>query len=106
MSHQVLVRLKNGECEKRNLPTPSTNGLTISASVGQGGTNVPADVQAVKKALNQVPASAGGPSPHLNDDGVIGPHTIAAIAAFQRYQLGFADSRVDPDGITIATLRA
>ena len=61
---KVLVRLTNGECAKRDLPTPSTKGLTISAPVGVGGRNVPADVRAmIQEALNRVPAGAGGPNP-------------------------------------------
>jgi hypothetical protein len=106
MSNKVLVRLKNNECEARDLPAPTTRGLTISASVGVGGRNLPADVKAVQSALNNVPVAQGGPNPKLVPDSQIGPKTCAAIANFQKIQLGWSDSRVDPDNITMATLRS
>jgi hypothetical protein len=105
MSEKVIVRLKNGECAKRALPTPPTKGLTISAAVGHGGSNLSADVRAIQGALNLVPVASGGPTPALAVDGLVGSKTLAAIGAFQRLQFDWSDSRVDPESITIATLR-
>jgi peptidoglycan hydrolase-like protein with peptidoglycan-binding domain len=102
---QVTVRLKNGECEERDLPKPNRKGVSISAAVGVGGRNVPSDVKTIQTALNNVPPSGGGPVPPLDVDGFVGPKTNGAIAAFQRHHFGWADSRVDPDNLTIATLR-
>ncbi len=77
---------------------------SISASVGQGGTNRFIDVETVQSLLNQVPADSGGPSPLLDTDGIVGPLTIAAIKKFQKFHLGFQDGRVDPKNKTIAKL--
>jgi peptidoglycan hydrolase-like protein with peptidoglycan-binding domain len=71
---------------------PATAGpFRISASVGQGGKNTPADVTAVQNALN-AKAKAG-----LQVDGKCGPKTIAAISNFQK-TLGMPkpDGRIDP----------
>jgi hypothetical protein len=105
MKDKVLVRLKNGECAERSLPTPNDRGLLLSGSVGAGGRNLPDDVRAVQKALNNVPPEQGGPNPKLDEDGKIGPLTRAAIGAFQTKQFGWSDSRVDPDKMTITALR-
>lgn len=105
MKSKVLVRLKNGECAERPLPTPANRGLLLSGSVGLGGRNLPDDVKAVQKALNNVPLDQGGPAPPLDVDGLVGPKTRAAIAAFQQKQFGWSDSRVDTDRYTITALR-
>ncbi len=105
MKDKVLVRLKNGECAERSLPSANDRGLLISGSVGAGGRNLSADVKAIQKALNNVPADQGGPVPPLVADGLIGPKTRSAIAAFQQKQFGWSDSRVDTDKYTIAALR-
>lgn len=62
--------------------------FSISASVGQGGKNKPADVQAVQTALN-LKLKAG-----LTVDGKCDAKTIAAIRAFQQ-RLG----KFKPDGL-------
>ncbi|HYP07315.1 MAG TPA: peptidoglycan-binding domain-containing protein [Bryobacteraceae bacterium] len=79
---------------------------TIVASVGLNGVNRKDDVLTVQRLLNQVPASSGGPTVALKDDGISGPKTRAAIQAFQVKHFGFkgADSRVDPNGQTLAKL--
>jgi hypothetical protein len=69
----------------------------ISASVGLGGANRPADVTLVQRLLNAVPTAKGGPIPSLEVDGLCGPKTCGAIKQFQTAsQVGFADSRIDP----------
>jgi len=77
------------------------------ASVGgQGGRNMPPDVVTVQQLLNQVPNAQGGPFPPLISDGLCGPKTVAAIQSFQLAHFGWkgADSRVDPNGPTLAKL--
>src|SRR5262245_25172888 len=76
----------------------------ISGSVGLGGVNLKEDVRVIQTMLNQVPAGAGGPSPALATDGLIGPLTIGAIRRFQQQQFGWADGRVDVDNVTIRKL--
>lgn len=79
--------------------------VTITASVGLNGTNRPADVLAIQKALNDIPPSAGGASPKLFPNGHSGPKTRAAILHFQQIHLGLAqDSKVDPGGSTLREL--
>ena len=80
---------------------------TISGSVGAGGMNRQADVRTVQALLNGVPQPWGGPMPRLAEDGLVGPKTNTAIRNFQRVQLGTIftpDSRVDPNGRTLARL--
>jgi hypothetical protein len=79
---------------------------TISASVGQGGTNTKPDAITVQKLLNQVPAVEGGPQIPLKVDGLAWHKTIAAIKRFQSINLGhkWPDGRVDPGGKTLARL--
>lgn len=75
---------------------PLAASSSITASVGNGGTNTPADVLCVQKLLNQR-AGAG-----LTEDGKCGAKTIAAIAKFQQSQLQMAkpDGRIDAGGRT------
>ncbi len=76
--------------------------VTITASVGLNGNNRPADVMAIQKALNDIPASAGGANPKLVPDGQSGSKTRAAILHFQQVHLGLTkDSKVDPGGATL-----
>jgi hypothetical protein len=103
MAKRVLARQTNGECVELDLPG---GGLTISASVGLGGRNIPDDVKTIQAALNRVSADQGGPDPKLDVDGIVGPLTRAAIAAFQKQQFGWSDGRVDTDNVTIQKLRA
>jgi hypothetical protein len=79
---------------------------TISASVGQGGTNTKPDATTVQELLNQVPVDEGGPQIPLKVDGLAWGKTIAAIKRFQSVNLGhkWPDGRVDPGGKTLARL--
>lgn len=78
---------------------------SIKASVGVGGTNMPADVLVVQRLLNGVAPEDGGPSPPLAEDKLIGPLTNSAIKTFQGAQrLAIVDSRVDPNGPTLKRL--
>jgi len=72
----------------------------ISASVGAGGVNAPADVRVVQDLLNRA-ARAG-----LAVDGVCGTLTRDAIVSFQSGFLSSPDGRVDPDGVTLRRLVA
>lgn len=83
------------------------NGKTITASVGQGCANIPADVATVQYLLNCVPASHGGPVKELEIDGFAGVLTIQAISRFQELQFGWSDGRVETaasGGVTIGEL--
>ncbi|MEP6538074.1 MAG: peptidoglycan-binding protein [Bryobacteraceae bacterium] len=81
--------------------------VTITASVGLNGTNRPADVMAIQKALNDIQPSAGGASPKLVPDGQSGPKTRGAILHFQQVHLGLTqDSKVDPGGSTLREINA
>lgn len=76
--------------------------VTITASVGNGGINRKADVEAIQKALNSISSIGGGASPQLKVDGIIGPKTIAAILNFQKTNLGLTqDGKVDVNGSTL-----
>ncbi|MEO2089108.1 MAG: hypothetical protein ABGY75_06380 [Gemmataceae bacterium] len=61
---------------------------TITASVGEGGANRPADVRTVQEMLNKALPGWGGPTPKLVVDGACGPLTktaapqIVIISAF------------------------
>ncbi len=86
-----------------------TNGMdkTITASVGAGGANRPADVRTIQEMLNKALPAWGGPSPKLNPDGQCGPLTNAAIRRFQQVQLSTytaPDGRVDPGMRTLRRL--
>jgi len=71
----------------------------ISASVGRGGANRPADVAIVQELLNNA-----GAAPRLVVDGKCGPKTNGAILTFQKRHFGRGDSRVDPGRKTIGKL--
>jgi hypothetical protein len=106
MANKVLVRLTTGECELRDLNDPAPAGvLTISSSVGLGGRNLPDDVKTVQAALNQVPPEQGGPRTKLDVNGKSDGALQQAIAAFQKRQFAWADSRVDTNKVTIQRLR-
>lgn len=102
----LLARASSGYCrECRTAPSPSRRSpVTITASVGAGGRNLAPDVLGVQDGLNDIEPPEGGPSPKLAVDGICGPLTIGAIATFQRRVLGWADSRIDPTGPTLAAL--
>ena len=73
----------------------------ISASVGRGGVNLPADVLLVQKVL-----LARGQTDLLTATGVCDASTIAAIAAFQAAFMRTPDGRIDPGGTTWRNLAA
>ena len=72
----------------------------ITASVGRGGKNKPADVKAVQTALNKYGKA------DLSEDGKCGPKTIKAIENFQK-SLKFSrpDGLVEPGQLTEQGLR-
>lgn len=81
--------------------------VTISGSVGQGGTNRHTDVLAIQKALNRIPPNKGGSDPKLQEDGLIGPKTRGAILKFQRFNAGLVqDGRVDANRGTLAHINS
>ena len=71
---------------------------SISASVGVGGVNKQADVRTVQQLLTKAGHDTKGV------DGVFGPHTKAAILAFQATFMKKPDGCIDPNGRTIARL--
>ncbi|MFK7798137.1 MAG: peptidoglycan-binding protein [Aureispira sp.] len=85
--------LINGSKTTSDIPTDDSNDntdtntpLSITASVGDGGSNQEADVKIIQELLNQKGAQ-------LTVDGQIGPNTIAAIHAFQ------TSINIPPDGL-------
>jgi hypothetical protein len=76
----------------------------ISSSVGKGGKNKSEDVKIVQELLNDFTKMCGFKK--LDEDGLIGPKTISAIAEFQKTAVGMAkpDSRIDTNGDSFATL--
>jgi peptidoglycan hydrolase-like protein with peptidoglycan-binding domain len=71
----------------------TTHGGLITASVGRGGENHPADVEAVQRAL----VAKGF---HVTIDRDAGPRTFNAIRQFQEGFLREPDGRVDVGGLT------
>jgi len=88
-------------------PVRVETALSISASVGSGGSNRLEDVRVIQNLLN---ANAGHMQPFvkLDVDGRVGAKTIGAITRFQKVVLGKAapDGRVDPGKATIERLVA
>jgi hypothetical protein len=79
-------------------PTASDGrNITITASVGKGGSNQQADVSAVQAALKRVGLS-------VDINGTADAKTIAAIERFQSTALGFSDGRIDPGGRSLTRL--
>lgn len=68
---------------------------TITATVGEGGANIPADVATVQYLLNSVPVSQGGPTKELVIDGFAGVVTIEAINHLQKVHFGSSNSRLE-----------
>jgi peptidoglycan hydrolase-like protein with peptidoglycan-binding domain len=66
----------------------------LSASVGNKGSNVSGDVEAVQRLLLQYGFKIG------KADGDCGPKTIGAIVAFQKQFLKVPDGLVSPGGLT------
>ncbi|MBG9447256.1 peptidoglycan-binding domain-containing protein [Cytobacillus firmus] len=87
---------------RTNLEAETGTLVALSGSVGQGGTNNTADVQAVQLLLNDWRANNGREL--ISMDGLIGPLTISAIKDFQKSVTGISDGRVDPTGSAIAAL--
>jgi hypothetical protein len=77
----------------------------ITATVGEGGANIPADVATVQYLLNCVPASNGGPLQKLKIDGFAGVVTTEAINRFQKFQFGSSNNRVESGGETFSELK-
>lgn len=77
---------------------------TIAFSVGEGGKNRPQDVGIVQTLLNSAGEFRGVPEGRLEVDGIVGPLTLAAIRAFQKYYCKIVDGRVDPNQETIKKL--
>ena len=77
----------------------------ISASVGKGGKNRPADVKLIQQLLNDNLSKMTGVQ-RLVVDGLVGRKTIGAIEKFQKQVVGMqrVDGRVDPGGKTIQAL--
>lgn len=107
MVDHVCARSTSGECISYPAGATATGPavLTITSSVGEGCSNLKADVVKIQKALNSIPPVSGGPFPNLVVDGICGSKTKGAIAAFQRHQFSWCDFRVDPDKLTIQRLR-
>jgi peptidoglycan hydrolase-like protein with peptidoglycan-binding domain len=61
----------------------------ISASVGEGGRNLPDDTRTVQGLLNTARQNDGLTA--IAVDGLVGPETVGAIRAFQQSRLGFND---------------
>jgi len=78
---------------------------TITATVGEGCANIPADVATVQYLLNCVPVSQGGLVKKLKIDGFAGVVTIEAINRFQKFHFGLSDSRVQSGGETFSELK-
>src|SRR5690606_10509175 len=78
--------------------------VTLSKSVGQAASNLPADVLVVQVNLNRIPNLRGGPVIPLATDSRVGPLTIGAIAKFQRHHFGWSDGRIEPSGKTFQQL--
>jgi putative chitinase len=75
----------------------------LVASVGRDGKNNPDDVRTVQELLNRYPCCR--PDPPLEEDGLIGPDTIAAIEEVQRHiDMSNPDGRVDPGGRTFTAI--
>ncbi len=81
--------------------------MCILGSVGEGGRNDHSDVKTVQILLNMHGGVLQLQSP-LDEDGAVGPSTLAAIESFQRKVVGMAnpDRCVDPGGTTLAKLGA
>jgi hypothetical protein len=88
-----------------NPPSPEP-AISLSGSVGKGGSNLRSDVLKIQAALNTINPADGGPVPKLVVDGICGPLTIGAIGRFQQRVLTRIDSRIDVNGPTLKALNA
>lgn len=80
---------------------------TLSRSVGEGGTNHPADVTKIQQLLNNSLYLLPDIKNKLAEDGEAGALTVAAIRAYQAtvLKMSHPDGRVDPDGATLKNLQ-
>lgn len=79
--------------------------MGISASVGRGGVNHPADVTYVQQLLNRIALNRGGPNPPFMLFGTPGDKLNQAILRFQQANCpGIADGRIDAGGRTLSQL--
>jgi hypothetical protein len=76
----------------------------LTATVGEGGANIPADVATVQYLLNCVPVSQGGHLRELKIDGFAGVVTIEAINRFQKVNFGSSNSRIESSEQTLGEL--
>jgi len=77
--------------------------VELRGSVGYRGENDRDDVKCIQSLLNIYNETNGSRVP-LAVDGLVGPKTIEAIAAFQKKKVGFVDQRIDPGNVTIRAL--
>lgn len=76
--------------------------ISINASVGNGGSNLPEDVRKIQYALNGIDECDGGSSEWLKPDGLCGSKTKSAILRFQKENKGLPqDGRIDPNRVTL-----
>jgi len=75
----------------------------ISATVGEAGVNLPADVRLIQSLLND---RSEDPASPLATDGICGPITVACIRHFQARTLGFCrqDGLIAPGDATLRAL--
>lgn len=78
--------------------------VSISASVGEGGVNKPADVRKIQDTLNSIPKQWAGAELTLVPDSDCGPQTKAAIRNLQSWQFGWSDGLISPGGVTLARI--
>ena len=77
----------------------------ITATVGEGGANIPADVATIQYLLNCVPVSQGGPIKELKIDGFAGVVTSEALNRFQKVHFGSSNSRVESGSQSFGELK-
>lgn len=110
MPHMTIVAVGIDQPQPEPQPQPddggagTSQGRTISASVGRNGVNRYDDVVTIQEMLNIIPSYQGGPVEDLKVDGQSGEKTVGAILKFQRFVGIGADGRVDPSGATLAAL--
>ena len=87
-------------------PAPATEGtaapvrsVVITGSVGRGGDNARADVEAIQQLLSDIGYRIGV-------DGGVGKNTIGAIASFQEANGLNSDGRVDAGGGTLRLMNS
>ncbi|MCQ6563986.1 peptidoglycan-binding domain-containing protein [Paenibacillus mendelii] len=85
-----------------NLQSEAGTLAALGNTVGVGGTNDHADVQAVQIMLNDWRTNNGRNA--IGMDGLAGSETIDAITDFQQSVTGAADGRIDPGGPAIIAL--